>query len=101
MSELLLSLKVNDALDGIPIEDLFAQIQHDVHDEAVAHYGTHEPIVFRGGCQTRVFSLETTGRDGWIAALGEIVADPFQRAAYLQEWDAAVRPVAVMHWWKR
>ncbi|MCI0583393.1 MAG: hypothetical protein L0227_11010 [Chloroflexi bacterium] len=89
------TVNVSDGQDAPPIEALFEDLGHHVHDSAVAHYG------YRPGCRSAHFAREEGGRDGFATALRVLGCPDGKAAEYLGEWDACSRPVAVIHWWER
>lgn len=91
-----LSVRVGDGMPGIPDDDLVADLTHMVHDEAAAHYGRPR---WSRGCQSQGFA-GPGGREAFEAALRRLPAEAgAQVDLYLAEWDASIRPIAVMHWW--
>lgn len=86
------SVKVGDAVDGIPIEYLLQDLARQVHEDAARHY--HR----KTGCKWIGFSRETNDRARFKGVLEDLAVDPVALAGYLAEWDTATRPVAVIHW---
>lgn len=84
------SVVVGDGAPEPALDHLVKDLARICHDSAVAHYGR------RGPCEWQPFAAEAFGgREAFEAALG-----PFPAAAgaeYLAEWDAARRPVAIIH----
>lgn len=87
----LLSIQVGDAEARWPIEQLIHDLEHRVHDQAVAHYGR------RSGCHYTAWSRGESEHDR--ADFAAFLADHPERDRFLREFDEASRPVAVAHWW--
>lgn len=93
----LTSIKVGDAEAEPPIRDLVDDLAHTIHVEAIEHYGR------RSGCYWTAFCEEAVeghvqSRADFIAALEDLHVPDAER--YIREYDAASRPVAVIHWWE-
>lgn len=91
------SIRVGDGMPGISDEDLIADLAHMVHDDAADHYGRSR---WSRDCHYHGFA-GPNGRAEFEAVLREMPpAADAEVGLYLAEWDEAIRPIAVIHWWE-
>lgn len=94
-SRLLLSVKIGDGLPGPTTRSLQIDLACMVHEEAITHYSWPA-----AECHHHGYSTDTIGRSDFERDLRDLGVPDEEMASYLDEWDAASRPIAIIHYWK-
>lgn len=94
MSEMHVTVQVNDARPGIPAAALEEAIARDAHVRALSDVGA-----LSSSCRVRTFSAEgKAGRIEFAACLVDLGVSGFAVQVHLSDWDRYGRPFAAVHW---